>query len=263
MEIIGYVAAVLIGLSLGLIGGGGSIMTMPVLVYLFRVPPMLATSYSLIVVGIISLFGFAGHLKRKTVSVQTGLLFGTASVISIFLTRHFLLPAIPSVILRTGNTIIHFSTLTMILFALLMIAAAIAMIFQRARPDEKEHSTKKRPVLLLVYGGLIGLTTGLLGAGGGFLLIPALVLFARLPMKEAIGTSLMIITLNSFFGMLADLGHVHLDMALLLRITLVATGGLAAGMYLGRFIQSSRLKLGFAVFVLLMGAYMLITELIK
>lgn len=263
MEIIGYIAAIVIGLSLGLIGGGGSIMTMPVLVYLFHISPLLATSYSLVIVGIISLVGFAGHLKRKTVSLETGILFGTSSVITVFLTRHFILPVIPTIIYESGDTVLRFSTLTMILFALLMIAAAVAMIFQRNRHSEPECSAKKRPVLLFMYGALVGLVTGMLGAGGGFLLIPALMFFAQLPIKKAIGTSLMIITLNSFVGMLADLGHVRLDMALLLRISIVAIGGLATGMYLNRFIQSSRLKLGFSFFVLLMGIYMLITELIR
>jgi uncharacterized membrane protein YfcA len=151
----------------------------------------------------------------------------------------------------------------MILFGLLMIAAAAAMNIRKNKQNEFAQPVKRNPLWLIVYGCMVGLVTGILGAGGGFLLIPALILFARLPMKTAIGTSLMIITLNSLVGALADLQHLHLTDGLLIRVTALAVAGLAGGIYLGRFINPTRLKTGFGWFVLMMGLYILTTELIK
>ncbi len=263
MEIMGYAASLLIGLSLGLIGGGGSILTMPVLVYLFRISPLLATSYSLFIVGAVSLFGFIGHFKQKLVDMRVGLLFGSSSIATVYLTRHFLISRLPAVLFTIGNVELHTSLVTMILFALLMIVAAAAMIFSKGQRASQPDTGKKRPLWLVVYGAAVGLITGLLGAGGGFLLIPALIFFARLPMKMAVGTSLMIITLNSFFGVISDLGYFHFDWWLLIRIVVIAFSGLIAGMYLSRFIPSWKLKKGFGWFVLVMGIYILLLELTK
>ncbi|MGN6293101.1 MAG: sulfite exporter TauE/SafE family protein [Chitinophagaceae bacterium] len=262
MEIMGYAASLLIGLSLGLIGGGGSILTMPVLVYLFRISPLLATSYSLFVVGAVSLFGFIGHYKQKLVNLRVGFLFGSSSIATVFLTRHFLIPRLPAVLFMIDGFQVSTSLATMVLFALLMITAATAMIFSK-RQTVQQDADKKNPLWLVVYGMAVGLVTGVLGAGGGFLLIPALVFFARLPMKVAVGTSLLIITLNSFFGVVSDLGYFEFDWWLLIRIVTIAFSGLVTGMYLSRFIPSWKLKKGFGWFVLAMGIYILLAELTK
>jgi uncharacterized membrane protein YfcA len=263
MEIMGYAASLLIGLSLGLIGGGGSILTMPVLVYLFRISPLLATSYSLFVVGAVSLFGFIGHYKQKLVDLRVGFLFGSSSIATVFLTRHFLIPRLPAVLFTIDGFQVSTSLTTMVLFALLMIAAAAAMIFSKKQTAPQQDADKRNPLWLVVYGMAVGMVTGVLGAGGGFLLIPALVFFARLPMKVAVGTSLMIITLNSFFGVASDLGYFEFDWWLLIRIIAIAFSGLVAGMYLSRFIPSWKLKKGFGWFVLAMGIYILLVELTK
>lgn len=263
MEIMGYAASLLIGLSLGLIGGGGSILTMPVLVYLFRISPLLATSYSLFVVGAVSLFGFIGHFRQKLVDLRVGVLFGLSSIVIVYLTRHFLIPRLPDILFTIGDTRVHTSLVTMVLFALLMIAAAVAMIFSKKQAAPQQETSKKNPLWLVVHGMAVGLVTGVLGAGGGFLLIPALIFFARLPMKVAVGTSLMIITLNSFFGVASDLGYFHFDWWLLVRIIAIAFSGLIAGMYLSRYIPSWKLKKGFGWFVLAMGVYILLLELTK
>ncbi|PWS26207.1 permease [Pedobacter yonginense] len=197
MEIIAYVASALIGISLGLIGGGGSILTMPVLVYLFGVNPLLATSYSLFIVGSTSLAGTVGNFKRRLVNIKTALLFGSASISTVFLTRKFIIPVIPKTIIKIGDFELTENMLMMVLFAVLMVAAATAMI-KGGRANSSNQIKKPQLDLgkLLLYGIAIGLATGFLGAGGGFLLIPTLVILVGLPMKEAVGTSLFIIALR-------------------------------------------------------------------
>ncbi|MFT3827597.1 MAG: sulfite exporter TauE/SafE family protein [Chitinophagaceae bacterium] len=265
MEILGYSAAILIGVSLGLIGGGGSILTVPVLVYLFDIHPSQATFYSLFIVGITSLAGAYSNYKKQQVSISTTLLFGISSIITVLLTRRLIVPAIPEYILSIGNWQLTKSFATMLLFALLMIAAAISMI--RTKDSQEQAGTcsngKTAYGKLLLYGLLIGLVTGLLGAGGGFLLIPALVLLVKLPVKTAIGTSLAIIALNSLIGFTGDPGHYSIDWTLLIILSTLAIAGIIAGSYLGKKIDSSRLKQGFGWFVLAMGIVVITIELMK
>lgn len=263
METIGYIASLLIGISLGLIGGGGSILTVPVMVYLFGLQPLLATSYSLFVVGSTSLVGAFNNLRRGLVNMKAALLFGASSIVTVFLTRKFLVPAIPKTIITIGGLEITESVLTMVLFALLMLIASISMIRNKNVASEKEENKDIiRFDKLVVYGVAIGLVTGLLGAGGGFLLIPALVILLKLPMKRAIGTSLMIIALNSLIGFTGDLGHFSMDWFFLLKVTLIAIAGIIIGGALGKKIQGERLKKGFGWFVLVMGVYIILKETI-
>ncbi|PZR21315.1 MAG: permease [Citrobacter freundii] len=263
MEITGYAAALAIGLLLGLIGGGGSILTMPVLVYLFGLAPLQATSYSLLIVGVVSLFGFITHYRRDLVDIRTGLLFGLPSVLTVFLTRHFLLPALPDVLLTITGKPIHTNFLLMMLFAILMIAASIAMIRDRGQTVAYSHAMALSPALLAGYGALLGIVTGLLGAGGGFLLIPALTIFAKLPFRTAVGTSLMIITLNAVIGVLADAGHMSFNWSLFGGIIAIAMAGMFAGLRFSRSIPAAGLRKVFGVFVLVIAAYILVSELIK
>ena len=261
MEYIGYFASILIGVALGLIGGGGSILTVPVLVYLFGVSPLLSTSYSLFIVGSTSLVGAVNNYKQGFVNVKIALLFGLTSITTVFLTRKFIIPNIPQEVAKIGSFIITESMLMMILFATLMVIAATAMIKNRKSIDEKNPvNTKLNIIKLLVYGIVIGITTGFLGAGGGFLLIPTLVILLGLPMKEAVGTSLLIIALNSLFGFTADLGHFKIDWYFLLSITAIALVGLVIGSQIGKKIESIKLKKGFGYFVLIMGIFIIIKE---
>ena len=252
MELLGYLASLLIGISLGLIGGGGSILTVPVMVYLFGLQPLLATSYSLFIVGSTSLFGAVNNLRRGLVNVKAALLFGASSIATVFLTRKFLVPAIPKNIFTIGNVTVTESLLTMVLFAVLMLVASISMIRnKRVKAEPEEHHEYVRFGKLVFYGVSIGLVTGLLGAGGGFLLIPALVLLLKLP---------MIIALNSLIGFTGDLGHFSIDWAFLARITAIAVTGIFIGGAVGKKIQGDKLKKGFGWFVLVMGIYILLKE---
>lgn len=259
MEYLGYIAALLIGISLGLIGGGGSILTVPVLVYFFGLNPVLATSYSLFVVGLTSLSGTINKLRFQLVDLRTTFLFGLSSVTVVFIIRKWVIPAIPEMI-NLGFIHVSFALLTLLVFALLMVLAAVSMLRSKAvNTVEKAQHKKYGPLLL--YGVLIGLVTGFLGAGGGFLLVPALVLLVQLPMQKAVGTSLSIIAINSSIGFLGDLGNFNLDWQLLLLLSALAIAGVFIGTRLGKKIDGQKLKKGFAFFVLIMGTFIIVKEL--
>jgi uncharacterized protein len=263
MEIMGYIAALFIGISLGLIGGGGSILTVPVLVYLFGINPILSTSYSLFVVGSTSLVGAFNNYLKGLVRIKTALLFGLSSITTVFLTRKFFIPLIPEHIATIGDFNITEPIVTMVLFAILMVAASISMIRnhrQKTGEGAAENKKVNRPKLLM-YGVAIGIATGVLGAGGGFLLIPTLVLLVKLPMKEAVGTSLFIIALNSLIGFTGDLGHFTINWTFLLIITTIAIAGIFVGGLIGKKIAGDKLKKGFGWFVLVMGIYILSKEI--
>lgn len=262
LHLLGYIASLLIGLSLGLIGGGGSILTMPVLVYLFGISPVTATSYSLFVVGSSSIVGAARQYRQGEVNVRMALLFSATSVVAVFLTRKWLLPAIPEHFGTVHGFLITNSWLIMLLFAVLMLFSAVFMM--RQKTVVTGHAIRNQGISIqkmVLYGMAIGLVTGLLGAGGGFLLIPALVLLLHLPMKEAVGTSLLVIALNSLIGFASSLDVAATDWQLLLKLTALAVLGILAGSYLNKKIAPGKLKTVFAWFVLLMGAYILIKEL--
>ena len=261
MQITGYIASLFIGISLGLIGGGGSILTVPVLVYLFSINPVLSTSYSLFIVGSTSLIGAIDNYRKNLVRVKVALLFGLSSITTVFITRKFLIPLIPEKLFTiSGFTITH-SLITMVLFAALMIMAANAMIRNGNNITKEKAKGNTNLIILLSYGVAVGLATGILGAGGGFLLIPTLVLFVGLPMKEAVGTSLLIIALNSLIGFTGDLGHFAIDWVFLSVITVIAVIGIIVGGLLNKKIKGEKLKKGFGWFVLVMGVFILIHEI--
>jgi uncharacterized membrane protein YfcA len=265
MEILGYFASLIIGLSLGLIGGGGSILTVPVLVYLFGVNPVLATAYSLFIVGASSLFGAFPKYKQGSVNLKTAIIFGIPSIVSVFATRKFIIPLIPNEIFTLGNFIVTKSILMMVLFAFLMVAASISMIRGKDRHYEEEAKEVTEvqvfnyPMILL-EGAVVGMLTGLVGAGGGFLIIPALVMLSKLSMKQAIGTSLLIIAAKSLIGFTGDLGHQIIDWKLLLTVTGLAIVGIFFGDILSKKIDGKHLKVGFGWFVLIMGIYILVQQ---
>lgn len=264
MEIVGFFLAALVGVSLGLIGGGGSILTVPILVYLIGINPVLATSYSLFIVGTTSLIGAYMNYKKGYVNINTALLFGLSSITTVFITRKFLLPHIPHILFSNEHFTITQSMATMVLFAILMLSASIAMIrsTKEIKPDNKtKEAGNSRRTLLVLNGIFIGLATGLLGAGGGFLIIPALIFILKMPMKEAVGTSLLIIALNSLIGFTGDLGHFTIDWKLLIFITLISIAGIFIGGYIAKKIEGDKLKKVFGWFVLNMGVYILIKEI--
>ena len=259
MVIAGYIASLFIGISLGLIGGGGSILTLPVLVYLFSVSPTIAISYSLFIVGFTSLAGAFNNYRKGLVNIKTALLFGSSSVTTVFIARKFIIPFLPDVFFKLGSFQVTHAIFVMVVFAILMLAASVSMI--RSKEAQIKKTEKEKPFLLVFYGVLIGLVTGFLGAGGGFLLIPALVILMKLPMKEAIGTSLFIIALNSIIGFTGDIGRHPIDWKLLLIITSIAIAGIFIGGYFNQKVNSEKLKKGFGWFVLLMGIYIIVKEL--
>lgn len=256
--IMGYLAALLIGISLGLIGGGGSILTVPVLVYFFGISPITATSYSLFIVGSTSVVGSLSSLRQGWIDFKTVILFGLPSVIIVFFIRHDIIGLLPSSF-DIGKYTLNLSDTTMVLFALLMLFSAVSMIRRRQNKNQKQHSTTK-PGRLLLYGIGVGLVTGFLGAGGGFLLIPALTLGIHLPMKTAVGTSLVIIAVNSITGFLADAGNFDIQWKLLIIVTLIAITGIIAGGYFAKKIQHDNLKTAFGWFVLIVGIAVIIQE---
>ncbi len=264
MESIGYLAAAFIGISLGLIGGGGSILTMPVLVYLFGVNPLLATSYSLFIVGSTSLIGAVNNYRKDQLNLKAALYFGAASIVTVFFTRKYLVPLIPEDLFTLFGYTVGSNLAMMVSFGILMLVASISMIKNNQNEEqEKECKDCIKFFKLLGYGIAIGLVTGLLGAGGGFLLIPALVFLLKLPMKKAIGTSLLIIALNSLFGFTGDLGHFDINWKFLLVITAVAIIGLFIGTQASKKIAGAQLKKGFGWFVLVMGIYIIFSEILK
>lgn len=262
MEIIGYFLAALVGISLGLIGGGGSILMVPVLVYIFTLSPVMATSYSLFVVGSASLVGAVNNSRKGLVSIKTALLFGLTSVTTVFLTRKLIMPVIPDVLFNIGDIQIKQSMAIMVLFAILMLMASVAMIKGSKEPVHVDKATTSGDTAkLLLYGILVGLATGFLGAGGGFLIIPALVLILKMPMKKAVGTSLLIIALNSLIGFTGDWGHINIDWQFLIIITAIAVAGIFMGGALAKKIAGHKLKNGFGWFILIMGIYIIIKEI--
>ncbi|MEX6690258.1 sulfite exporter TauE/SafE family protein [Danxiaibacter flavus] len=260
MMILSFVLASLIGVSLGLIGAGGSILTVPVLVYFAGIEPATATAYSLFIVGTTSLFGGCISALEKKVDFKTGLSFIIASFITVFITRKFLLPALPAYWFSLGGFEITKSNGLMLLFAVFMVVAGIAMI----RPEKKVDATSVSVnyAVVIISGIAVGILAGLVGAGGGFLIIPALILFAGLDTKIAINTSLLIIAINSLSGFAGDLENgLHPDWHFLLPFSLLALAGIAIGKLIAKKADGTKLKKGFGVFVLVLATIILFEEL--
>ena len=263
MEIFGYIASVFIGISLGLLGGGGSILTVPVLVYLFGIDVFLATEYSLFIVGVSSLVGSFSYFKQGLVNIRSVLIFGIPSVISIFLTRNFFLPLIPDQVFVLGNFKMTKDLFLLLIFAVLMIIASYKMIRKNNVLNKLNiQANKNNSLLAVVQGSIVGILTGLLGAGGGFMIIPALVNLLKTPMKVAIGTSLFIISLNSMIGFFSSMNKVHIDWNFLGTISVISIVGIIIGTELSKKINGKKLKPIFGYFILIMGIYIIIKEVL-
>ncbi|WP_426094727.1 sulfite exporter TauE/SafE family protein [Flavobacterium sp. DSR2-3-3] len=262
MEYLGYFASILIGVALGLIGGGGSILTVPVLVYLFAVEPVIATAYSLFIVGLTSAVGSVGYFKKGLVNIKTAIVFGIPSIIAVFTTRAVIVPAIPKELFSIGNFILTKDLFLMLLFAVIMIIASCSMIKKDKKlVSEEPHEQKFNYPLILIEGALVGIITGLVGAGGGFLIIPALVILSKLSMKEAVGTSLVIIAAKSLIGFFGEGGENVIDWQFLFTISAFAVIGIFIGTALSKKIDGNKLKPAFGWFVLVMGIYIITKEL--
>ncbi|MEP2772083.1 MAG: sulfite exporter TauE/SafE family protein [Fulvivirga sp.] len=265
LEILGLIGAAAIGLSLGLIGGGGSILTVPVLVYLMGVEPVLATAYSLFIVGTTALIGGLNYAKKGLVSFKTGIVFAIPAFIAVYLTRLIIVPALPNHWFNLGDLAITKDIGILLLFAFLMVFAAVSMIKNNGKRIV-ESTTNVEPKfnfpLIIVEGIVVGVLTGLVGAGGGFLIIPALVLFAKLPMKMAVGTSLLIIAAKSLIGFIGDIqAGEPINWLFLAGFTAIAIIGIFIGSHFAKMIDGAKLKKAFGWFVLAMGSFMIIKEL--
>jgi hypothetical protein len=246
------------GIILGLTGGGGSILTVPILVYVLLINPVTATAYSLFIVGTTSVFGATKNYLKGLVDIKTGFLFAIPSFTAVYYTRKKIVPKIPNVLFETPDFVLTKSTFLMTFFALIMIFAAYSML--KKKKVETETYKKSSIISLIIQNAIIGVIIGLVGAGGGFLIIPSLVLFAKLPMKRAVGTSLFIIAMNSLIGFMGDVQNLTIDWLFLLKFTTISVLGVFIGMYLNKFINEKQLKKGFGFFVLAMALFILFKE---
>lgn len=259
LEVIGYIGALVVGLVLGLIGGGGSILTVPLLVYVLGYNPIVATAYSLFVVGSSSLVGTIQKIRNGLADIKIGLAFSFPSFLAVYLSRRYLVPGLPDVFFSFGNYTLTKDMAIMTFFAIVMLLASISMI--RTKREEKELLSIKQPYYITFIQGLfIGAVTGFIGAGGGFLYVPALVLWAKLPMKKAVGTSLIIITLNSLIGFIGDIQTIDIEWPFLLIFSLFTIVGILIGVFISKYISSKKLKKGFGWFTLIMAIYIFFKE---
>ncbi|MFW5828002.1 MAG: sulfite exporter TauE/SafE family protein [Alkalispirochaeta sp.] len=270
---VGYFLAGLVGVSLGIFGAGGSILTVPILVYVVGISPVLATAYSLLVVGATSLVGAASYIRRGEVNITTAVVFAIPSVIAVYATRRFLVPAIPPEIFSLGTYVVKRDTLIMLLFGVVMAWAALGMIraggsrgqtSSHTAVPASAHTTEHRPLLIAGEGFLVGGLTGLVGAGGGFLIVPVLVLAAGMKMRQAVGTSLIIITLKSLVGFAGDLGAgQNIDWTFLTVFAGFAIVGILAGGAISTHVSDAKVKPLFGWFVLGAGSLIVVSELLQ
>ena len=264
LEIFGYISALAIGISLGLIGGGGSILAVPVLAYLFSIDEKAATAYSLFIVGASSLVGGIKQHMKGYVDWKTGIVFGIPSIFGVTLIRYFVIPILPEIFFSVGDFEFTRRMGMFGFFAVLMIPAAFSML--KKRKDivvNKDIKVKYNYPLIIIEGLVVGAITGIIGAGGGFLIIPALVLLAKVEMKVAVGTSLIIIALKSMLGfLLGDALTMTIDWSFLMVFTGLSFIGIFIGSYLGNFVDGDKLKKGFGYFIFAMAIFIFYMEFI-
>ena len=260
MEIyLGYIGAFFIGFILGLAGCGGSVLAVPILVYLMHLNLVTATAYSLFIVGTSSAFGTVRNIQKGIVETKMAFIFAIPSFIAVFLTRKFIVPAIPDIVFESDNLIITRDFFLMILFAVLMLFSGISML--RGDVEDKDFTTKYNPAFIFFTTIVVGVVIGLVGAGGGFLIVPALFFMLKLSIRKAIGTSLLIITLNSLIGFTGDIGNVAIDWGFLLGFTGISVFGIVIGLGLSKYVNEQQLKKGFGWFVLIMAIFIFTKEL--
>ena len=262
LEILGYFSALIIGISLGLIGGGGSILAVPVLAYLFSVNEKVATAYSLFIVGASALVGGLKQHLKGYVDWRTAVVFGLPAIVGVSVVRRFVVPALPEVLFNIDDFEFTRRMGMFGLFAILMIPAAFSMLKTRKEKKQKGDGTVKYNYPLIKGEGLlVGGITGMIGAGGGFLIIPALVILANVEMKVAVGTSLIIIAFKSLLGFfIGDALTMEIDWMFLIVFTLISFVGIFIGSYLSNFIDGNKLKKGFGYFIFIMAIFIFYME---
>lgn len=270
--IFGYALAIVVGLLLGLLGGGGSILALPIFVYLFGINPILATTYSLFVIGVSSLFGTYKCVKSNSINYNALIYFGFSSVISVLLTRMYLIDLIPESIFLFGFELSK-GKVVLIFFSLIMLGAGYSLIFvDNVTKNEIENcetndkvigNSKIKNIFSLSFQGLIdGAITGIVGAGGGFLIVPALVFVSKLDIRIAISTSLAIISLKTIIGFLGSLNKSpNIDYIFLSIFTFLAIVGMVVGIKLSKKLNPDALKKYFGIFVIICAIYILLKEL--
>ncbi|XOV80225.1 MAG: sulfite exporter TauE/SafE family protein [Aestuariibacter sp.] len=269
MILLGYAATLLMGIVLGVVGSGGSILTVPILVYLFGIAPATATGYSLLIVGATAAFGALRYLRQNLVDLKVASVFAVPSIIAVYFTRLYIMPNIPDVLFVQPVLITKDSGL-MMLFAMLMLASAFFMLRNRPSTVEPEsipvasHSLSgKDYILLVIEGAVIGVLTGMLGAGGGFIIIPTLVLILKMPMKQAIGASLYIVALKSLLGFTGDLhAGIELNWQILPFILVSTFLGMALSTRIAKKLSGRALQTYFGFFTLTIASLIIIKELL-
>ena len=261
IHILGYFGALALGLILGLLGSGGSLVAVPIFTYLFHISPITTTAYSLFVVGTSASIGVMRNCSKGLVDLRIALVFAIPAFITVYAVRKFLVPIIPEELFSIGQYVLTKNMAIMVFFALLMLFAAITML----RKKKLEVVENQRPLLnyplVILEGIVVGTLTGIVGIGGGFLIIPVLVLSLKLPMKKAIATSLVIIALKSLIGFTGDLGQMEINWAFLLSFTVLSIFGILLGIYISSFVEGEKLKKSFAWLVLLMAVGIFYKEL--
>lgn len=256
---------VLVGISLGLLGSGGSILTLPILIYVANIDPVTATSYTLFIVGISALIGSFRNSFLGLVDYKTTIYFGIPSLISVYFTRYFILPALPETLFELNGFIISKDMMIILLLSVLMIISSYSMIRKvnhNSIPNENKKVSNLNLPLILLQGVIVGFVTGFVGAGGGFLIVPALIFICKLPVKKAVGTSLAIIAINTSVGFSGDLIQgIHLDWERLSSFTISALIGTVLGLIISKRIKENQLKIIFGWFVLIMGVFIFVKEL--
>ncbi|QDO95556.1 sulfite exporter TauE/SafE family protein [Formosa sediminum] len=262
LHVFGYVGALIVGLVLGLTGGGGSILTVPILVYLLMFNPVTATAYSLFIVGVSSSFGAFKNFQKGLVDLKIAAVFAIPAFTMVYLTRKFIIPAIPKAMFNIGGFLVTKDIFIMVMFAIMMVTASVTMLKPKANHEKVKGYRKLSNLLIFNQAIVIGFFTGIVGAGGGFIIIPALIILGNLSMKKAVGTSLFIIAINSLIGFIGDIGNIEIDWIFLLTFTAIAVVGIFLGSYISNYIPGKKLKKGFGWFVLVMGIYIIIKEVV-
>ncbi len=266
-EILGFLIAIIVGLTMGLLGGGGSILAVPIFVYILNIETVIATGYSLFVVGAAALVGAYRYFQQGLVNLKIALIFGAPSLIMVYLTRAYIVPALPDPFLSFDYFILTKNAALIVFFAIIMLISSTLMILKGAKQQKKDDTKEisKKPLnipFLIIDAALVGLIAGLVGAGGGFLIVPSLVFLARIPMKEAIATSLFIIAINSLLGFLGDWQQHEIDWRFLLPFTSFTIVGILLGTHFCKYVPAARLKQIFGYMVLLIAFFILYKEFI-
>jgi len=265
MELTGYILAVIVGLTLGLIGGGGSMLALPILVYVFGIDTITATAYSLFIVGITSLVGSSKSILNKNIDLKAAALFAAPSLVSVFLVRKFVIPIIPSEIFTIGSYTLTDDKFLFLLFGVLLVVAGWLMLTGKCLYCDEE--VKDKIVInypfIVAEGVVIGAITGIVGAGGGFLVIPALVMYAGVSMKKAVGTSLLIIAVKSLVGFVGDwMNFQEIDWKLLITFSGLSIIGMFVGSRFSEKVSEKNLRQIFGIVVVFLAVVILIKEII-